>query len=153
MLKKMCLRHEKHVPDSVWRKVFSFLEQKSKTEIPKQSETFSRSDLEAFRAWLGNNDEDVQIRAMIVVAFSGEIRAKENCSLQWSDFTFHQDPKEVVVRVNRTKTNINGRSYIINHPPYVKILENYRERMEISKEGIVGPLYRCWNKKGQRHPT
>ena len=144
----MCVVKELNINDSTWEKVNSWLNTLTKDQVAGAAAVFTREELDSYMASLSLEDPlQLQEMVFILVAFMGGIRRIENYNLRWEDFEFHESKKEILVRVQKAKGNLEGLTFAITYEIFFDVLSRYKNSIiqESKHKKAEDFFYRLWN--------
>ena len=150
MLKKMNLVHREQIAPSTWESVHAVIKNLLKNHVKNKAQALEGNQIEAIVDGLGDHPEDIQKKVIIIVGFTGGLRNNENHGLCWEDVCFKTDPEEIRVDVERTKTDAEGRYFLITNPKHIQIVKQYREIIRRDAGCLDGYFYKPYNTRYQK---
>ena len=127
----------------VWEKLKCWVDNVNKNYVPKKASFFCKSYLEK---WTTDSKEEtpvkLQKKCLAIIAFTGGLRSQEDYDLTWEDVTIKEATHEILVKVPKTKGNMQGRAFIITDTLYYRLIVEYKRTFVLP---VTGFFYRAWN--------
>ena len=146
ILKKCSVAKGINIENSDAATITCWLKNISRSHIPRKTGAFELSDLEKWaNSTLKKHEKETIKVAMIGIAFFGGLRVQENYNLQWEDVDINEKKREVMVNLQKCKTTVVPRQFIIPNGPFYEGISAYRNIFLRNCLPLNGNFYRSYN--------
>ena len=110
-----------------WEMLKRWLTNVNKSFKPKKAAVFDAGKLYKCIEKTGLSPVELQKRVLILIAFCGDLRAREDYLLNWENVTISESPNEISIDAPKSKGNVHGRCFIISVPDFHNIVKDHKE--------------------------